>query len=68
MTDHMWVALTMTPIEVEEDGDTLHTFTTELGDEIAREESKVGCWLCFVPLTATTYRSECTAAISSSIL
>lgn len=65
----MWAALMMTPVEVQPQADgTLHTYTTELGDEIAREEAKIGCWHCFIPLTTESYQSECAAAISQSIL
>ena len=62
---HMWVALSYVPIDITEilgDGDeliSLHTFTTEMADEIAREESLLGCWHCLTPLNIDTYRSEC---------
>lgn len=58
----MWVALSYTPItvEVQENG-SLHTFTTELGDQIAREESILGCWNCLTPLSAESYDTECSA-------
>lgn len=60
MPDHMWVMLTLTPIEVEvtEDG-ALHTWTTEMGDELAREDGKLGCWHCMTVLTTESFGTEC---------
>jgi hypothetical protein len=52
--------LTLTPIEIEvADDGTLNTFTTELGDELAREDGKLGCWHCMTPLTIESFRTEC---------
>jgi hypothetical protein len=56
----MWVALSYVPIEVEiEDDGSLRTYTTELSDEIAKEESLLGCWHCFEPLTIDNVHDEC---------
>jgi hypothetical protein len=62
----MWVAIQYTPIEIEpvfKDGDivSLHTYTRELSDEIARDDSRLGCWNCGDPLTVESYGSECLA-------
>lgn len=70
MIDHMWVALSYVPIEVTKlvnDADEvvgLTTFTTELADEIAREESLLGCWHCLTPLTTETYDTPCSGKSS----
>lgn len=63
---HVWVAMSYTPIEVEllEDG-TLHTFTTELGDEVAREQSLLGCFHCIIPLATETFDTECLGKIEN---
>lgn len=59
---HMWVAITYTPIEIELQPDgSLHTFTSEMADEVAREDSKLGCWHCMEPLTTESFESECAA-------
>lgn len=66
MPDHMWVMITYVPIEVErDDNGTLHTFTREEADEIAREEGKLGCFHCFEPLTTESFETECRAAINA---
>jgi len=60
MTEHMWVAIQYTPIEIDEAEDgTLHTFTREGADELAREESAIGCYICGTPLNTNTYKGEC---------
>lgn len=67
MTAHMWVAIQYTPITVDvvrnHAGDVvaLHTYTTEMGDELARDDSRLGCWNCGDPLTIESVESECTA-------
>lgn len=61
---HMWVAIQYTPIEVELQPDgSIHTFTSELADEIARDDSKIGCWNCGAPLNTDTYDTECVSQI-----
>lgn len=63
MKHHMWVAISYTPIEVQVDTDgTLHTFTTEMGEELARDDAKLGCWHCMIPLNTETYGTECLAS------
>ena len=60
MTDHMWVSIQYTPIDVElQDDGTLHTFTTEMGEELARIDSSLGCWNCNAPLTTESFGTEC---------
>jgi hypothetical protein len=60
MNDHVWVMFTYTLIEVEQLADgTLHTFTTEQSDEIARDEGKLGCFHCSTPLTSESFATEC---------
>ena len=62
---HMWVAISYSPLVVTRDEEgNLHTHTTELGDELARENSAVGCWICEEPLTAENVDEECPGAPS----
>lgn len=57
---HMWVAMQYTPIEVEVQTDgSLHTFTGELADEIAREDSILVCFHCGETLTTQNHEEEC---------
>ena len=60
MSTHLWVALQYTPIVVELDPDgTLHTSTEPVADEVAREDSVLGCLFCDTPLTTETFGTEC---------
>lgn len=60
MVKHAWVALSYTPIEIDvlEDG-TLHTFTSEHGDDLAREGAALVCFLCGETLTAENHDTDC---------
>lgn len=62
LTAHMWVAVMIVPVEVEENGEDLHTYTREGGEEVAREEASIGCFNCGTALTVDSYRSECAGA------
>lgn len=63
MAMHAWVNLTYTPVEVQpQDDGSLHTFTTELAEEIAREEGAIGCYICGAVLTTESFDSECEGA------
>jgi len=60
MTKHMWVNLTYTPIEIEAQGDgTLHTFTTDLAESLAADDSALICFACGEHLTTANYDAEC---------
>lgn len=60
MTQHMWVALSYQPIDVDVDENgVLHTYTTEIGEELAREDSALVCWICLVHLNTDTHDTEC---------
>lgn len=63
MKEHMWVAMSYQPIEVEldqEDGETvLHTFTRDEAEEAAREEAMLMCFHCLVPLTTDSFGTDC---------
>lgn len=63
MSAHLWVAIQYTPIiiEVEPDG-SLHTSTEPVADEVAREDSVLGCMLCNEALSLDTYYTECSGA------
>lgn len=61
MKHHMWVAMQYTPIEVSEQNNELVVTVTDLAEEIAREESLLGCWNCHEPLSVESYESECLA-------
>lgn len=65
MADHTWVAMSYTPITVElaYDG-SLTTYTNEAADEIARDESLLGCWFCHTPLTVENFGTECISGFS----
>lgn len=57
---HQWVALIMVPIEVEvKEDDVLDIMVTEAADEISKEDAKIICWHCEVPMTTETYYTEC---------
>jgi len=58
---HVWVALQYSVIDVELNGETgkLDWSVSEASDELAKEESVVGCWMCEVPLDHDTYNTEC---------
>lgn len=73
MTNHMWVAVRYTPIDIEEfrsdDGIiSLHTYTTEAADEIAEEDSILLCWHCHTTLTIESYQTECVNAVAPSAI
>lgn len=66
MTHHMWVNLTYTPIEVIPQGDgSLHTYTTELAEQLASEDSSLVCFFCGDRLTTDNYNAECEPASAS---
>lgn len=60
MTQHAWVELKMTPLDIEqaEDG-TLMVYATEAAMEIATEEARHACWFCYTPLDSDTFGTEC---------
>lgn len=59
MSGHMWVSLQYTPLEIEEDGDVLHTFTNETSEELARDDAKLICFICHADLTMKSYHEVC---------
>lgn len=59
--DHIWVELRYVPLIVTEDP-TGDSFTVEVSDqalETADEQAMHGCWLCNMPLTFESIRTEC---------
>ena len=62
LTAHMWVVLIVVPIEIEVEGDTLHTYTREGGEELARDDAEIICFNCKTALTTDTYNTECAEA------
>lgn len=62
MSDHIWVAMQYTPLEIEElpDG-TLNVSATESAIEVSVEEALYGCWMCHTPLDTESYHTECSA-------
>lgn len=62
MSAHSWVNLTYTPVEVEAQADgTLHTFTNELSEELAREGGVLVCIHCHETLSTSNHDRECLA-------
>jgi len=60
MSEHLWVKLTLTPIQVEpQENGSLHTFVGQTAEEVAEEDSKLGCAFCGMPLTTSSYDTEC---------
>ena len=60
MTNHLWVKLTMTTIEVEPQANgSLHTFVGQTAEEVAEEDSELGCAFCGMPLTTSSYDTKC---------
>jgi len=67
MNKHLWVQLAMVPIEVElQPNGHLHTFVTEGALESAEEDTRLGCWFCYTPLTTETFNTECNPEIIST--
>ncbi len=65
MTNHTWVQMTMTLIEVEEQPNGhLHTFVSEVAEATAREQSEIGCAFCGIPLTTLSYNTECVLEVT----
>ena len=60
MSKHIWVNFTYTPVEVEEqEGGILHTFTSELSEEVARDDGQLICYMCGTALTLTSFNTPC---------
>lgn len=60
---HVWVAIQYQPVEVTQNADgDFEVHTTELADEISRDEAAIGCWICEQDLDANTYNEECPGA------
>jgi hypothetical protein len=60
MSGHLWVALNYQPIDVEEQPDgSLHTFTTEAGEEASKGDDALVCYICGAPLTTLSFHEVC---------
>lgn len=61
---HAWVNLTYTPVLVEAQTDgSLHTYTTELSEEVARDDGVLICLHCSEPLSTDNYDGVCPNAL-----
>jgi len=69
MSDHAWVEIKYTPVDVQaEDNGSLTVSVTEVQSEAANEEAAMGCWFCHTPLNTETFATECIADNAESIL
>lgn len=62
MAKHMWVAITMTPLVVEESTTVpggLDVYVEAESAEAAEEDTQLNCWFCHTPLTPAVYDNEC---------
>lgn len=65
MNSHVWVRITILPINVElitvRGGDEVFHYTYATAEKlIAEEESAFGCYLCDLPMTAESFHLSCT--------
>lgn len=60
MPSHTWAKFTMATIEVEpQESGNLHTYLGETAEAVGEEDSQLGCAFCGVPLTTSSYDTEC---------
>lgn len=63
-SEHMWVQMTYTPIEVTPKPDgTLDVHESEAAAEVAKDEALYGCWFCFTPLGTDTFGTPCSGQL-----
>lgn len=63
-SEHMWVQMTYTPIEVTPKLDgTLDVHESETAAEIAKDQALLGCWFCFTPLGTDTFGTPCSGQL-----
>ena len=65
---HVWVAIQYAVIDVKENPETgnIDWEISEAADQLAKEDSAAGCWICEVDLNHDTINTECAGEPDSS--